>query len=384
MIPERFRRHWPRFLAGAAPVLLGGCDWVVMNPAGDVARQQADIILISTGLMLLIIVPVMILTVVFAWKYRAANRDAEYKPDWDHSTGLELIIWSGPLLIVIALGALTWISTHLLDPYRPLNRIHAGRALAGNDRPLEIQVVSMDWKWAFIYPEQGVATINALVIPKNRQVRFRLTSTSVMNTFYVPTMAGMIYTMPGMETKLHAVLNRPGRFEGISANYSGAGFSDMRFKVQVVEDDATFDRWAQRMRGPGPRLDTAAWLKLERPSEKVPMLRFNAVEPGLFDRVVNMCVRPGSTCMSESMRDGTGHGGHAVNSREHPDGGKTPGALQRSPEEKGSAPHSSAPTDDTKNIEPSPGRSDPGNLENRNMTRLAPPAQPGRSPAAQV
>lgn len=336
------RPHRARIAAAgmlAALPLIGGCDMVVMNPAGDVARQQADLILWSTGLMLLIIVPVMVLTVVFAWRYRASNEDAEYRPTWDHSTGLELIIWSAPLMIIIALGALTWVATHTLDPYRPIGRIAEGRPLPANQRPLEVQVVSLDWKWLFIYPEQGIATVNELVVPVDRQVRFRLTSSSVMNTFYVPAMAGMIYTMAGMETKLHAVLNRPGNFEGMSANYSGAGFSKMKFRTHAV-DDARFDQWVSEVKGRGPRLDAATYLRLEQPSEGVPVMRFANVERGLFQRAVNLCVRPGQPCMSESMHGGHGGGLPApTNNAVRP---RTEGALQRAPGEDTASPRTDA------------------------------------------
>ena len=234
-----------------AGLLLGACQYAVLDPAGDVARQQRDIIYISTGLMLLIIVPVLILIVVFAWRYRK-GKGGTYDPEFDHSTSLELIIWSAPLLIIIALGALTWSSTHLLDPFRPLDRIEAAQgADAPMEKPMPIQVVSMDWKWLFIYPELGIATVNELVLPVNRQVRFDITSTNMMNTFYAPTLAGMIYAMPGMQSQLHAVLNRPGEYSGMSANYSGAGFSDMTFKLRGV-DDAGFARWVARGQGLGP------------------------------------------------------------------------------------------------------------------------------------
>lgn len=346
--------------------LLGACDLVVMNPAGDVARQQADLILWSTFLMLLIIVPVMALTVLFAWRYRASNEESEYKPDWDHSTGLELVIWSAPLLIIIALGALTWVATHTLDPYRPIDRIAPDRPVPAGQRPLEIQVVSLDWKWLFIYPEQGIATVNELVLPVDRQVRFRLTSSSVMNTFYVPALAGMIYTMPGMETKLHAVMNRPGRFEGVSANYSGRGFSDMRFPTLAM--DATgFDRWVAVVKGQGGGLDKARYLELEAPSEKVPAMRFAAVEPGLFHRIVMMCVRPGQPCME--------HGGGTNDRPAQP--GRPEGALHKDADEKGSSPHLSAPHGAPKgNASPHDDQS------NRNMTRLDLPALPGATTAA--
>jgi cytochrome o ubiquinol oxidase subunit 2 len=363
-------------LALAAALALSGCDLVVMNPAGDVARQQADLILWSTALMLLIIIPVMALTVLFAWKYRATNKDAEYAPDWDHSTGLELVIWAAPLMIIIALGALTWVSTHLLDPYRPLGRVAPAKPLAANDRPLEIQVVSLDWKWLFIYPEQGVATVNELVLPLNRQVRFRMTSSSVMNTFWVPAMAGMIYTMPGMETKLHAVLDKPGRYEGRSGNYSGAGFSGMTFWTYAV-DDAGFTRWASQARAAQARLTDANYLKLEQPSENVQPIRFGGVQNDLFRRVTQMCVKPGVPCMSDVMaHDMAEPGSHApVNDRPPVDAPK--GALRKDPNEKGSAPHLTAPRG------PADGSTERGAQSNRNMTRLEPVRRPGVTVMAQ-
>jgi cytochrome o ubiquinol oxidase subunit 2 len=280
--------------------LLAGCNMVVIDPAGDVARQQGNLVMISTGLMLLVIVPVMILTVLFAWRYRAANREARYEPDWDHSTQLELVIWAAPLLIIICLGALTWVSTHLLDPYRPLARTAPGAPVEPTAKPLDVQVVALDWKWLFIYPEQGIATVNELALPVNRPVRFSISASSVMNSFYIPAMAGQIYAMPGMETKLHAVLNHPGTYDGFSANYSGAGFSGMRFKVKGM-DDAAFAQWVATARTGTRTLDRATYLALERPSENVRVQRFASVEGGLFDAVVNMCVEPGKMCARDVM-----------------------------------------------------------------------------------
>jgi len=280
--------------------LTGGCNWVVMNPAGDVAVRQRDLILISTGLMLLIIVPVMVLTVLFAWRYRQSNTKATYDPDFDHSTQLELVIWSAPLLIIIFLGALTWGSTHLLDPYRPIERTAPGQPVAPNTRPLEVEVVALDWKWLFIYPDLGIATVNELAAPVNVPIHFRITSSSVMNSFYIPALAGQIYAMPGMETPLHAVVNRPGRYEGFSANYSGAGFSGMRFAFHGL-DQAGFDRWVREVRGRGGSLDRAGYLLLERPSENVPVRRYASVAPDLYRAILNMCVRPGETCMADMM-----------------------------------------------------------------------------------
>ncbi|WP_374525884.1 ubiquinol oxidase subunit II [Sphingopyxis sp.] len=290
-----------RFSPLAALPLLSGCGMVVLDPAGDVARQQGDLIVISTVLMLLIIVPVMALTVFFAWRYRAANKEATYKPDWDHSTQLELVIWSAPLLIIICLGAVTWVATHLLDPYRPLARTGPGQAIAANVKPIDVNVVALDWKWLFIYPEQGIATVNELAVPVNRPVRFRISSSTVMNSFYVPALAGQIYAMPGMETKLHGVFDKTGTFDGFSANYSGWGFSQMRFKVKSLPAPA-FDQWVAGVKGSGEGdLDRMAYLKLEKPSQKEPVRHFAAVDPELFDAVVNMCVEPGKMCMHDMM-----------------------------------------------------------------------------------
>lgn len=289
---------------------LAGCEGAVLDPAGDVAREQRNLIYISTALMLLIIVPVMVLIVTFAWRYRK-GKGGTYDPSFDHSTALELLIWSAPLTIIIALGALTWSSTHLLDPFRPRDQAARLTAPAAqHPDPLRVQVVSLDWKWLFIYPEQGIATVNELALPVGRQVRFDLTSTNMMNTFYAPTLAGMIYTMPGMQSSLHAVLERPVESFGLSANYSGAGFSDMRFKLRGLAP-AEFERWVAGAQGSGRALDLAAYRRLAQPSEKVPVIRFARVEGDLYRRILERCVEPGTPCMSEIMaRDRAAGGGH--------------------------------------------------------------------------
>ena len=299
-------RHPSRLLVLPPLVaLLGGCNMVVMNPMGDVALQQRNLVLFATALMLLIVIPVIALVGLFAWRYRASNAKATYEPDWDHSTQLELVIWAAPLLIVICLGAVTWVGTHLLDPYRPIGRVAKGRPLIPGTKPLEVQVVALDWKWLFIYPEYGIATVNELAAPVDRPIRFRLTSSSVMNAFYVPTLAGMIYAMPSMETKLHAVINAPGDYAGFSSNYSGAGFSGMRFRFHGM-DEAGFAAWIARNRASPAILSRDLYLKLEKPTENAPVLRFAAITPGLFDAVVNQCVRPGTTCMHDMMRHDAG------------------------------------------------------------------------------
>jgi cytochrome o ubiquinol oxidase subunit 2 len=290
---------------------------VLLSPSGDVALQQRNILLTSTALMLIIILPVLVLTCVFAWHYRAANTQAKYDPKFHHSTGLEVVIWSMPLLIIIMLGAITWLTTHLLDPYRPIGRTSAakpiteGRASGREEmvKPITVQVVALDWKWLFFYPEQGIATVNELAAPVDVPIVFKITSQAVMNSFFIPTLAGQIYAMPGMQTTLHAVINKPGIYDGLSAHYSGAGFSKMTFKFHGL-DPAQFDAWVAKVKAEGEPLDRARYLKLEDPSEGEPVRYFSSTEPGLYDAILNMCTRPGKMCMSEMMMtDRRGGGG---------------------------------------------------------------------------
>jgi cytochrome o ubiquinol oxidase subunit 2 len=302
-----FRRMRTALLMGAT-ASLGGCSMVVLNPSGDVAVRQAGLVVISTWLMLLIIVPVIVLTLVFAWRYRQSNSEAAYAPDWGHSIQLELLIWAAPLLIIIALGAVTWISTHTLDPYRPLRLIGEQREVPAQTLPLAVQVVALDWKWLFVYPDQGIAVVNELAAPIDVPIDFSITAESVMNSFYIPALAGQIYAMPGMQTQLHAVINHPGRYEGFSANYSGAGFSGMHFPFRgmSLED---FDRWVQTAKAAGNELNRDSYLLLRRPSEREPVRRYGAVEPELYDAIVNRCVEPGTTCIRDLM-PAHAHPGH--------------------------------------------------------------------------
>lgn len=362
-----------RVLPLFAVPMLAGCNLVVLNPAGDIALQQRNIIYISTALMLVIIIPVLVLIVLFAWRYRSGNNDATYDPEFDHSTSLELIIWSAPLLIIIALGGLTWWSTHKLDPFRPLERISAGRPVDPAVKPLRIQVVSLDWKWLFIYPEQGIATVNELALPVDRPVRFDLTSTNMMNTFYAPTLAGMIYTMPGMRSTMHAVLNKPGNYEGFSGNYSGAGFSDMRFRLRGLPA-ADFERWAAEVKGGTLPLNTPNYRILVRPSEKVAPIRFASIDPDLFRRILERCVEPGTMCMSDVMRHDQAAGSPVSTAQGHgslPQNGKAKGAIFKSPEEKGSGPNVTKPGG------PPPGQNAPGDKRNRDMSMINSLAVPG-------
>ena len=273
----------------ATAALLSGCNSVLLNPSGSIAAQQSRLIVQSTFLMLLIVIPVIVLTVVFAWRYRQSNREATYTPDWDHSTQLELVIWAAPLLIIIALGALTWISSHTLDPFRPLRRIDATREIPAQMQPLTIEVVALDWKWLFIYPEQGIATVNEVAAPIDVPINFKITASSVMNSFFVPALAGQVYAMPGMQTQLNAVMNSPGTYEGFSANYSGAGFSGMHFKFKGLSADE-FSKWVQSVKGSSQVLSKESYVNLAAPSEGEPVHLYSSVDASLYDAILNQCV----------------------------------------------------------------------------------------------
>lgn len=298
-----------------AATLLSGCDWVVMSPAGDIAIQQRNLIVLSTVLMLLIIVPVIMLTFFFAWKYRESNTDAEYAPEWHHSTRLELIIWSAPLAIILVLGTVTWIATHKLDPYRPLDRIDANTPIPEGVEPLVVEVVALDWKWLFLYPEQGIATVNELAAPVNVPIQFKITSSSMMNSFFIPALAGQIYAMAGMETKLNAVINEEGVYKGFSANYSGDGFSFMRFDFHGMSE-GEFEEWVERVRSDDVSLGRPEYLELEKPSEREPVRYFGSVDPALYEAILNMCVNPGAMCIHE-MAHIDRSGGAGVESKQN-------------------------------------------------------------------
>lgn len=288
-------------IIAVAAALLSGCHMVLMSPSGDLAVQQRDLIVWSTILMLLVIIPVICLTVFVAWRYRDTNKnDSTYSPEWEHSTILELIVWAVPLAIIIALGALVWVYTHKLDPFQPLERISANKPIAPNTQPLVVDVVSMDWKWLFFYPKQGIATVNELAAPVDQPIKFNITSTTMMNSFFIPALAGQIYSMAGMETQLHAVINKPGVYKGFSANYSGAGFTDMKFKFYGMSSD-NFDKWVQKVKSSHQDLSLAAYTKLREPSEGVPVQYYSSYMPNLYDKILNQCVQPGQMCMKNMV-----------------------------------------------------------------------------------
>ena len=260
----------------ACASLVAGCNRGVLDPVGPIAAQEKQLLINSTAIMLAIIIPTMIATVAFAWWFRAGNKKATYLPDWEYSGAVEMVVWGIPILTIMLLGGIAWIGSHDLEPSLPLK----------SDKPaLKVDVVSLDWKWLFIYPDQGIATVNQLVVPAGTPVSYRLTSATVWNTFWIPQMGSMIYTMPRMTTRLNLQADRQGSFNGLSGHFSGDGFPGMQFQVQALPPDQ-FAAWAQGARGKGLALDGRAYAELSKPSSYVKPMTYGAVAPGLFDAIV--------------------------------------------------------------------------------------------------
>ena len=282
-----FSRPW-RLLrrAGGAIALtqLTGCsDLGILNPAGPIAAANRMIMLNALAIMLAIVIPTIIGTLAFAWWFRASNTKARYQPEFTYSGRIELIVWSIPVLVILFLGGVIWVGSHDLDPRRPIT---------SSTPPLDVQVVSLDWKWLFVYPDQGVASVNELVVPAGTPIRFTLTSSSVMNVFFVPQLGSMIYTMNRMETELHLQADQPGTYRGQSSHYSGDGFSDMNFTVRAVTA-GEFDGWLASVRGNGPDLDAGGYGELARQSQNVKPYTYRSVQPGLFEDIVSQKLAPG-------------------------------------------------------------------------------------------
>jgi cytochrome o ubiquinol oxidase subunit 2 len=274
---DRFgRRASIRLGAFAFLLSLAGCDRGILDPVGPVGSAEKTILINSTAIMLAIIVPTMIATVAFAWWFRAGNKKATYRPDWEYSGAVEMVVWAIPALTVMLLGGIAWIGSHDLDPGKPLK---------STVKPVNVEVVSLDWKWLFIYPDQGIATVNQLVVPAGTPVNFRLTSGTVWNVFFVPQMGTMIYTMPRMTTRLSLQADRQGVYDGMSAHFSGDGFPGMNFKVRALPP-RQFASWAQQARGSGQVLDGNAYGLLARPSSYLKPATYGGVAPGLFEAIV--------------------------------------------------------------------------------------------------
>ncbi len=262
--------------ATALALLLAGCNRGLLDPVGPVSSAEKQILINSTAIMLAIIVPTMIATIAFAWWFRRGNSKAVYRPDWEYSGAVEMVVWAIPALTIMLLGGITWIGSHDLEPSKPLKSANPA---------INVEVVSLDWKWLFIYPDQGIATVNQLVVPAGTPVSFRLTSATVWNSFFVPQMGTMIYTMPRMTTRLNLQADRPGVYDGLSSHFSGDGFPGMQFKVNAVPAEQ-FTAWAQAAHGSALKLDAGSYAELSKPSSYVKPMTYGTVAPGLFDAIV--------------------------------------------------------------------------------------------------
>ena len=272
-----------RAIVLAALVLLSGCQAAVLDPKGVVGLAQRTILIDSLAIMLAIVLPTIAATAGFAWWFRASNTRAKYLPHFVHSGSIEIIVWAIPLLTIILLGGVAWIGAHDLDPARPLD---------SKTPPLEVQGVSLDWKWLFIYPDKHIASVNQLVVPAGVPIHFSLTSASVLNAFFIPSLGSMIYTMNGMATQLNLQADAPGTFHGLSSHYSGDGFSDMHFDVRAVPSDQ-FDAWVNTTRGSGSTLDRGSYTELAKQTINVSPFTYRDVDPALFQQIVTQQIPPG-------------------------------------------------------------------------------------------
>jgi cytochrome o ubiquinol oxidase subunit 2 len=261
-------------MTGAA-ILMASCHEGVLDPHGPVGKAERVILYNSTAIMLAVVIPVIVLTLGFAWWFRARNSRARYRPDWEYSGRIEMIIWSIPALVILFLGGIAWTGSHDLDPPAPLEESKA---------PLDIEVISLDWRWLFIYPQEGIASLNRLAVPAGVPLRFRLTSTTVMNSFFVPQLGSQIYSMPNMVTRLNLEADQPGTFEGLSAQFSGDGFSDMRFDVVAMQPKA-FEDWISTTKTQGGVLDASTFAELVKPAKAEGAQTYAQVSEGLFDRI---------------------------------------------------------------------------------------------------
>lgn len=254
----------------------------VMNPKGLIATKQKWLILVASAIMCLVVIPVFIMIPLFYWKYREGNKNAKYRPDWGHSTIAELIWWGIPCIMILVLGILTWKSTFELNPYK---------VIESEKKSLNIQVVALDWKWLFIYPEQGIATVNYVQFPKDTPLTFSISADAPMNSFWIPQLGGQIYAMPGMTTKMNLIANEEGNFRGVSANISGKGFAGMMFRA-VSSTEEAFNHWISEVRSSGEFLSEEVYRDLAKPSENHPVTFYSGVSDDLFNQIVMKYMEP--------------------------------------------------------------------------------------------
>ena len=284
MAPPRAARQGTlvrALVAGTAvglALLTSGCgltDAPILSPKGPIALAERDILFRALAIMMIVVIPVFVMTFWFAWRYRASNANAHYDPDWQ-SAKVDAVTWIVPALIVTSLGVHVWLYTHALDPYK---------SLRSSAKPLEVQVVAQDWKWLFIYPPQGIATVNELAFPSGVPVTLKITSDTVMNSFIIPTLGGQIYAMAGMQTQLNLIASEPGRYVGRNTQYSGRGFPDQHFAA-IAMTPADFDAWLTRVKASPQKLDATSYAELAKPSARHPIVHYSAVEAGLYDGII--------------------------------------------------------------------------------------------------
>jgi cytochrome o ubiquinol oxidase subunit 2 len=290
-------RDFLRQVARAKPLLLlpllllSGCNWALLDPQGPVGVQERDLtVYILVALTVFVVCPVILATLAFAWHFRAGNTKAKYRPDFKHSVIIELFSWGGPCVIVVVLGFVTWVTTHELDPYKPL-------APVANVTPLEVDVVALDWKWLFVYPTLHIASVNEVAMPVGTPVNFRITSATVMNAFFIPKLGTQIYAMGGMQTQLHLMADHPGTYPGISANFSGDGFSGMNFQA-IAMNQSGFNAWVDKTRQSSQVLNKQTYAKLSEPSEDVKPMFYGSVQGNIFDEQIAAFMAP-----AMSMKD---------------------------------------------------------------------------------
>lgn len=265
-------------------LLLTGCKFAILDPKGVIAASEARLLIDAVLLMLIVVIPTIFMSWAFAWRYRRKHKTAVYAPQFTHSTWLEVVCWAIPCIIIGVLAYLTWISTHSLNPYRPI---------ASDKKPLVIEAVALDWKWLFIYPDQHIATVNYFEIPVNVPVRFFITADAPMNSFEMPQLAGQIYAMPGMRSQLNIMATEMGTYNGLSANYSGDGFASMEFKIAVTSE-ADFKTWVAQTQKVSTQLSNDEYEKLSKPSSANPVAYYSNVEPDLFSEIINKYMMPNS------------------------------------------------------------------------------------------
>jgi len=276
--------------------ILGGCSQMpLLDPKGPIGDSERFVILVAFGLMLIVVIPVIVMAFWFPRKFRASNTESPYSPKWSHSWKIDLVVWLVPAAIVTALAILAWTTTHRLDPYKPI---------ASKVKPVTIEVVALDWKWLFIYPDQQIATVNRIVFPVHAPLSFKITSDAVLASFFIPQLGSQLYAMPGKLARLHLLADEEGTYQGQNQQFSGRGYADMRFEA-VATTEEQFEDWIQKARRSPDRLDSDRFATLRQPSSKVPVQYFSGVTPGLFDHILQS-ERPNMDAQSEKGNGASG------------------------------------------------------------------------------